>query len=121
VVNGRDVQAVAYRRLAAALPAGYTLTDTRFAYGESAEEDVGPGRLTFYVTAYGYATAELDGVATYKLIQGRRHTEAREILTESLPLARPPEITVKPDWFPFIPWLPIRTTVEIVPGHWSGE
>ncbi|MEA3396325.1 MAG: baseplate J/gp47 family protein [Chloroflexota bacterium] len=121
VVNGRDVQAVAYRRLAGALPTGYTLTDTRFAYGESAEEDVGPGRLTFYVTAYGYATAELDGVAIHELIQGRRHTEAREILTESLALARPPEITVKPDWFPFIPWLPIRTTVEIVPGHWSGE
>ena len=38
-----------------------TLIDARFEYGEAAEEDVGPGLFTFYVTAYGYAAANIDG------------------------------------------------------------
>ena len=39
---------------------------------------------------------------------------------QSLPLARPPEITVTPDWFPYIPFLPIRTQIDVVPADWQG-
>jgi len=117
-VNAADVQAVAYSKLATRLPEGYTLTDARFEYGESAEEDVGPGRFTFYVTAYGYATANIDRDAVWEMIRGRSAKKAETLLAESLPLAAPPDVTVEPGWFPFIPRLPIRANIELVPGTW---
>lgn len=117
-VHARDAQAVAFRQLARALPEGYTLTDTRFEYGESAEEDIGPGRFTFYVTAHGYATANLDLEAARREIRGLRIEAARQRLIETLPLAQPPEIIVKPDWFPFLPQMEMRTQFQSVPARW---
>lgn len=118
-IDARDAQAVAYRQLARALPEGYTLTDARFEFGESAEEDVGPGRFTFYVTAHGYATASLDLETARRSLRGTRVEAARQLLAETLPLAVPPEITIKPEWFPFIPHLDMRTQFEIIPAHWT--
>ena len=120
VVNVGDAQAVAFRQLAMQLPEGYELIDARFQYGEAAEEDVGPGLFTFYVTAEGYAAAEVDAQKGLRLVRGKSSEDATKLLMESLPLARPPEITVKPDWFPLIPLLPIRTTIEIDPGGLAG-
>ncbi len=118
-VQARDVQAVAFRQLARSLPEGYTLTDIRFEYGESAEEDIGPGRFTFYVTAHGLATASLDLEAAQRDTQGLRVNAARELLTETLPLAQAPELTIRPEWFPFMPRLALRTQFESVPAQWE--
>ena len=119
-INVANVQAVAYRQLATQLPEGYVLQDARFEYGEAAEEDVGPGLFTFYVTTYGSATANIDTEEAARLILGKPQEEASALLMENLPLAQPPVITVKPDWFPYIPFLPIRTVIEIVPVDWQG-
>ena len=115
-VKLRDVHALAYHHLAANLPEGYRLTDARFEYGEAAEEEVGPGRFTFYVASYGYATSHIAPEEIIHLVKGRKVAEARAALTSELPLARPPEITVSPDWFPYMPFLDLRYTVEIMPG-----
>ncbi len=117
-VDLRDAQAVAYHNLAAHLPAGYTLTAARFTYGEIAEEDVGPGIFTFYVTAEGYASAEISIASVREALQGRPVTEAHAYLTETLPLARAPEIVVEPAWYPLIPHLPLRLEISVVPENW---
>ncbi|MBN1261047.1 MAG: hypothetical protein JXB35_10240 [Anaerolineae bacterium] len=119
-INVTNVQAVAYRQLATQLPEGYKLLDARFEYGEAAEEDVGPGIFTFYVTTHGYAAATIDTASITELILGKPKEDAAALLMESLPLARPPQITVTPDWFPNIPFLPIRTQIEVVPLDWQG-
>ncbi|HQE93367.1 MAG TPA: baseplate J/gp47 family protein [Anaerolineae bacterium] len=119
-VNVTNVQAVAYRQLALQLPEGYTLQDARFEYGEAAEEDVGPGLFTFYVTAHGLATAKIDTEKAMHLIRGKPPEEAATLLMESLPLAQPPMISVKPGWFPFLPFLPIRMVIEVIPADWQG-
>jgi len=119
-IDVRNVQAVAYRQLATQLPEGYELLDARFVYGEAAEEDVGPGLFTFYVTAHGYAAAAIDPADVTDLVLGKPHEDAAALLMESFPLARPPEITVTPEWFPYIPFLPIRTQIEVVPLDWQG-
>ncbi|MGC9467652.1 MAG: baseplate J/gp47 family protein [Anaerolineae bacterium] len=118
-VRARDAQAVAYHHLAAQLPEGYTLTDARFSYGEAAEEDVGPGQFTFFLTAYGYAAAKIDPETVQESILGTRIEEAEARLQEELPLSRPPEINVSPSWFPYVPFLPIKTQVQIAPGQLS--
>lgn len=119
-IHVSNVQAVAYRQLATQLPAGYQLTDARFEYGEAAEEDVGPGLFTFYVTTYGYAAAGIDTAEVTALILGKPRDDAAALLMESMPLARPPEITVTPDWFPYLPFLPIRTRIDVVSVDWQG-
>lgn len=119
-IHVTNVQAVAYRQLATQLPEGYELLDARFEYGEAAEEDVGPGIFTFYVTTHGYAAATIDTAKVAEQIQGKPKEDAAALLMESLPLARPPEITVTPEWFPYISFLPIRTQIEVVPLDWQG-
>jgi hypothetical protein len=118
-IHVSNVQAVAYRQLAAQLPAGYQLLDARFEYGEAAEEDVGPGIFTFYVTAHGYAAAAIDVANVADLVLGKPQEDAAALLMESLPLAQPPQITVTPEWFPYIPFLPIRTQIDVVPLDWQ--
>jgi len=116
-VQARDAQAVAYGQLVAQLPDGYTLTDARFEYGEAAEEQIGPGLFTFFVTAHGHATAKINAEDVMVLVQGTPIEEAQAKLVEALPLSRPPEITVTPSWFPYLPFVDVNTHVEIVPGR----
>ncbi len=114
-VTTRDAQAVAYQHLAAQLPEGYTLSEARFGIGEAAEEDVGPGLFTFYVTAHGRGTAQIDAEAVQAMVQGTGIEQARERLQDALPLSAPPEVSVSPSWFPYIPFVSMRTKIEIVP------
>ncbi|MBN1248870.1 MAG: baseplate J/gp47 family protein [Anaerolineae bacterium] len=115
-VHARDVQAVAYQQLVTQLPDGYTLTDARFEYGEAAEEDIGPGAFTFYVKAHGFATAKIDTGVVQETVRGTPVEEAEAQLAASLPLSRPPEITVSPTWFPYLPFVPIKTQIDVIPG-----
>ncbi len=118
-ITAREAQAVAYGHLLAQLPQGYTLTDAQFGYGEAAEEDIGPGQFAFFVTAYGYASAEIDPQEVQELVRGMRIEEADLRLQQEFPLARPPTISVSPAWFPYLPFLPIRTQIEVVPQRMS--
>jgi hypothetical protein len=115
-VHVADAQAVAYRALVRQLPAGYTLSDAWFEYGEAAEEDIAPGDFSFFVTGHAYATAKIDGTAIVESIQGESKSAAEAILTEKYPLTEPPEITVTPSWFPTLPFIPLRIDVEVDQG-----
>ncbi len=121
VVKARDAQAVAHRFLAAQLPDGYTLTDARFEYGEAAEEDVGPGDFTFYMKVQGYAVANISKAKVVDLVTGKSKEEAAALLTESFPLDRPPQISVKPEWFPYLPFMPVRVEVAVSPGDMTTQ
>jgi len=112
-VDARDVQEVAYHQLLMQLPEDYTLTGAQYSIGEAAEEDVGYGQFTFYVTAEGLATAKVDAEAAKEIVLGERVEDAVAALASALPLAAPPEVTVSPSWFPYVPRLPVRTEVEV--------
>ncbi len=111
-VKVADVQAVAYHKLAEELPPGYELTDASFEYGESAEEDVGPGAFTFYVKAYGYATAKLNAGEVAQSISGKSRQEAVHLLEKTYLLAQPPQIELSPSWFPRLPFSEVRIRVR---------
>ncbi len=112
-VSARDAQEVAYHHLLMQLPENYTLTNAQYSIGEAAEEDVGYGQFTFYVTAEGFATARVDTEAIKEIVAGERMEDAVAALTDALSLAEPPMIEVSPEWFPYVPRLPIRTEVEV--------
>lgn len=114
-VDVDNAKTVAYIQLSQRLPPGYLLVDARFDLGEVAEEDVGPGWFTLFVTARGYAAAALDAGAVAGLVQGQRLPDTRERLLAEYPLAEPPQVTVWPEWLDRMPLLPIRISVQVVP------
>jgi hypothetical protein len=100
-----NAESVAYFALARRIPAGYRLIDARFEVGEAAEETVGPGDFTFFVTAYGEADAMLNPGEAVSLVRGQRLDEARNRLVANLPLAKEPQIRHWPDWPAQLEWL----------------
>jgi hypothetical protein len=114
-VDVDNAESVAYVSLSRRLPPGYVLVDARFALGEVAEEDIGPGQFTFFVTAQGYAAAVLDTDAAVALVRGQPVAEARERLLAELPLAEPPELAIWPEQLGRLPLLPLRIDVQVVP------
>jgi len=120
-VDVDNAEAVAYTVLSRRLPPGYVLVDARFELGEVAEEDIGPGRFTFFVTARGYAAAALDTDAAVALVRGQRVDDARERLLAEFPLAEEPQVTIWPEWPERVEWLervpllPLRISVQVVP------
>jgi len=118
-VDVGNAQAVGYTYLSRRLPSGYTLVDAHFELGEVAEEDIGPGWFTFFVTARGYAAAALDGGAAVALVRGKTVAEAREQLLDQFPLAEEPRITTWPEELKRMPWLPLRIKVRVVPKDYA--
>ncbi len=116
-----DAQAVAYRALVTQLPAGYTLSDAWFEYGEAAEEDIAPGDFSFFVTGHAYATAKIDEAQVIESIQGESKGAAEKVLTENYPLAEPPEVVVTPSWFPTLPFIPLRIAVQVNQGSMAPQ
>jgi len=104
-VDVDNAEAVAYVALARRIPPGYKLMNARFEMGEAAEESVGSGDFTFFVTAYGEADAMLNPGEAASLVRGQRMTNARNRLVANLPLAEEPRITLWPDWPEELKWL----------------
>ncbi len=115
-VRARDVQMVAYQALQQRLPPGYRLTDVSFTTSEMVEEDLGSGPLTFYVTAYGTAQADIAAETVWELVRGQPVQSARDLLVRRLPLVSAPEIQVSPPWFPNVPYLRARVQILLEKG-----
>jgi hypothetical protein len=114
-IDGDDAKAVAYIALSSQLPSDHLLVDARFAFGEVAEEDIGPGRFTFFVTARGYSTAALNVGEVIALVRGKSVSRAQERLLAAFPLAQEPAISVWPVWPGRMPVVPVRISVRIEP------
>jgi hypothetical protein len=118
-VDVDNAEAVAYVALSRRIPPGYKLMDARFEVGEAAEENVGPGDFTFFVTAYGEADAMLNPGEATSLVRGQRLADARNRLVANLPLAAEPQITLWPNWpeglkrLERMPLLSLRINVKV--------
>jgi hypothetical protein len=121
-VDRDNAEAVAYARLARSLPSGYELVGADFELGEMAEEPIGSGDLAFFVTARGYAAAHLEPQVVRRVVLGKPVSRAAERLDAELPLAESPQIEVWPEWFPWMPVLPMRISVDVIPQeHGAGD
>jgi hypothetical protein len=120
-VDVDNAEAVAYVSLTSRLPPGYALVNAHFELGEVAEEDIGPGQFTFFVTASGYAAVGLDTNKAVELVRGQPVDLARSRLVSEFPLAQEPEIVLWPEWPDRLKWLerlpvlPLRIQVEVLP------
>jgi hypothetical protein len=115
-----NAEVVAYSALIERIPAGYELTDARFELGELAEEEIGSGSFTLFVTAYGTADAVVDPRTATSLVRGERLDDARNLLVTRMPLAEEPQIMLWPTWPERLRWLermplvPLRIDVRVI-------
>jgi hypothetical protein len=120
-VDVEQARLVAQSVLQDQLPDGYSLVEAWFEVGDIAEEDIGPGEFTIFVTAHGYASAELDTEGAIEDIAGSRLEDASARLVADLPLAQPPTIVLWPAQMDRLPLLPLRIAVEVLPFRGSNE
>jgi hypothetical protein len=71
------------------------------------------GQITFRMSVSGAMTARLELDETIRALRLKPIAEARTLLAQRLPLERPPDIQASPPWFPFMPFLSVRTTTEL--------
>jgi hypothetical protein len=64
----------------------------------------------------GRVAADIDVEVALSQVKGQERAAALAYLSQTLPLRRQPEVTIWPDWFSRIPYLPIRIQAEIDTG-----
>jgi len=122
-VAAADVNRIAYRRLAEALPEGYEPDASTVITQLDPATDVANA---FQVTAQATSRPVFDQEAVAENLRGMRASDAARYLTTILPLAEPPTIDVQPSWW----WswfrgrLPLRADrirVEIAPSTAAAD
>jgi len=115
-VDSEDANAIVYEAMRNRAPIGYDLLAEGLVFQRGADEPAGDtGQYRFEMQGIGYAAADLDVGSAIEAIVGKPAGVAAEMLRASLPLQKPPRITVSPSWFPVVPLMPVRvrTIVDV--------
>ncbi len=115
-VSSEDANRLVFTAMENQAPANYELIPEGLSFqrGGAAAVEGSDTLFQFAMQGVGYAAADLNiGQATRRIL-GKSLAEARDVLKQALPLKNDPVIVIKPDWFPWLPWLGIRiqTTVD---------
>jgi hypothetical protein len=117
-VEQTEANKIALARLQEAMPPGTRMiSDTvRFIPGAVVSQE--DGSVSFNVTAEGRLLRSVDTVAIRRAVLGLSQEEAARLLMDRFDLAGSPEISLGPDWLPYIipvnlPSLPWRIRVEV--------
>jgi hypothetical protein len=114
VVGGQNANQLALAALQAATPPGYKLDprSLQFIMGDVlgvADDQT----VTFEMRAAGEAVAQIDTATVSSDVRGLPAEQARSLLSQQLPLAAQPRVSVEPDWLGTLPWLPFRINVTV--------
>ena len=114
VIGGQNANQLALAALQAATPADHKLDprSLQFIMGDVlgvADDQT----VTFEMKAAGEAVAQIDTAGVSSDVRGLPVEQARSLLSQRLPLAAPPRVSVEPDWLGTLPWLPFRIRVTV--------
>lgn len=117
-VDKADADQVALARLQTAMPPGTRLISDTVQFTPGSVQLVDQSTVSLAMTAEGTLLRGIDAAAVREAVLGRTREDAEEILLARFALARPPEITLGPDWLPVIvpsklPVLPWRIRVVV--------
>ncbi|MHB1357879.1 MAG: hypothetical protein ACYCZF_18065, partial [Anaerolineae bacterium] len=118
-VRGLAVDGVALRQIATEYLEAQATQDVVIMASSLRAEPSGEMRmeaqtLTFGVLATGQLGQRIDFERVKLLVSGTSVGEARTLLSERLRLIEPAEIALRPDWWPYLPWITQRILVQIV-------
>jgi hypothetical protein len=116
-VDENDARLVAQAALQAQVPPGEGLIgQAQFARDPAVTVDA-DSRVHFTATATGETVPFISRDLVRQLVTGRKVGDANRHLLANLPLANPPLITLRPNWYAHwynrLPWLPFRIDVIV--------
>jgi hypothetical protein len=116
-VDEAEAVALVYEALADTVAPGAALVPESldFRGGEVVGVD-NQGRVTFDMVGAGRVATEFDVEIALSEVAGRERGAAVAFLMDKLPLRQRPELTIWPEWFGRVPYLPIRIQTEIDTG-----
>jgi hypothetical protein len=116
-VDEAEAVALVYEALAEAVAPGAVLVPESldFRGGEVVGVD-SQGRVTFDMVGAGRMASEFDVDEALSAVTGQERRAAQAYLMDSLPLRQRPDVTIWPDWYGRMPYLPIRIQSAIDTG-----
>ena len=117
-VSSEDANRLVFTAMQNQAPEGYGLIPEGLSFqrGGAAAVEGSDTLFQFAMQGVGYAAADLNIGQAMRRITGKSIAEASDLLKQALPLKSDPVITIKPDWFPVLPWLSIRIQTEVNPA-----
>ncbi len=110
---GADLARLATVSMDASLPAGYEAVPDSLRLIPIGEPVTGQDGVTLWrMRAEREIRQRIDPAAAAYLVRGRTRRSAARHLAEAFPLLAPPEFRLKPSFWPFLPTLPFRISVE---------
>jgi hypothetical protein len=114
-VNQDDTNTLIYAEMAARVPPDYELIadGLAFEHGTIILPADATGDILVELSGKGYMIARFDQDQIRQAIAGKSVSEAAAYLENELRLQSAPDIKVRPEWLGRVPWLPLRTEIEI--------
>ncbi len=115
VTSGDDINSLAASILNANLPSGYTpIPNTMEIEHLTSPTSDETSNFNWSFTARQKIKAQPSEIQAAQLALGITPSEAGERLYNDLPLATQPEIFLRPSWWPRLPFIPFRVSVDII-------
>jgi len=112
VLAGEDLRSLALSVLDAGLPPGYEpLPDTLELQSDPAQP--GSDLLAWRLSAQRRIRASIPAQQAVRRVLGLPPAAASQRLLAALPLDAPPDIRISPNWWPRLPFLPLRFQVSL--------
>jgi hypothetical protein len=106
-----DLQELAGRVLDASLPAGFVPAAGSITLQEISPLIAGQGIVRWQMRAERSVRPYIDSGQVISIVLGKTARRAGSLLTETYGLAQSPEIRIRPFWWPWLPFIPIRIAV----------
>jgi len=114
IVAGQDLQSLAIRILDANLPAGFqALPESLLVENLTPPKPGNQGTINWQIHAQRMLKATLDETKAVGIAVGLPFKQVGQALYSALPLGSPPAIILTPAWWPRMPLLPFRISIEI--------
>jgi hypothetical protein len=112
VVRSTTLHDLAQGVLDASVPAGFTPLQDTLVYENLSQPVQEGGEMKWTMSMKRMMLANFPESQAVEAVVGLPPAQARQRLSALLPLAKPPEITLSPSWWPYLPILPFRITVR---------
>ena len=116
-VSEQDLEALATRFLESQAEEGSALIESSLVVRRSEETHIEGIALRMRINAYGVLAPVVDVERAKRAIRGKEVTRAVEWFGERVELRHQPQITMFPEWWQYLPWLPGRIEIILSAGE----
>ena len=107
-----DLRFLADQVLNASLPAGFVAVPGPIGYKQVSDSITSQNNVHWQMRSERQIRPILDGELVVNKIQGKSTQAAADILIKTFGLVQKPKIDVHPNWWPWLPFLPVRIAVK---------